>query len=163
MSIKQKNSKGFTIIEVVLVLAIAGLIFLMVFIALPALQRSQRDTARKSDVGIVLSAVSSFESNNKGAFIDGTALDQISPYVTTLSVNSTLTAVTSMATGDRGSWIWHPGLGAITVVPTSLCGTTTIVGGVAKLSLAYSSTPGQFSVITGLEAGGTVVPYCQNN
>ncbi|MCL2869540.1 prepilin-type N-terminal cleavage/methylation domain-containing protein, partial [Candidatus Saccharibacteria bacterium] len=36
-----KTRQGFTIIEVVLVLAIAGLIFLMVFIALPALQRSQ--------------------------------------------------------------------------------------------------------------------------
>ena len=44
----QKN--GFTIIEVVLVLAVAGLIFLMVFLALPALQRSQRDTQRKSDI-----------------------------------------------------------------------------------------------------------------
>lgn len=42
-----KNTKGFTIIEVVLVLAIAGLIFLMVFIALPALQRGQRDTQRR--------------------------------------------------------------------------------------------------------------------
>ncbi len=31
-----ENKKGFTIIEVVLVLAIAALIFLMVFIALPA-------------------------------------------------------------------------------------------------------------------------------
>lgn len=41
----QKN--GFTIIEVVLVLAVAGLIFLMIFLALPALQRSQRDTQRK--------------------------------------------------------------------------------------------------------------------
>jgi hypothetical protein cdiviTM7_02704 len=40
----QKN--GFTIIEVVLVLAVAGLIFLMVFLALPALQRSQRDTRK---------------------------------------------------------------------------------------------------------------------
>ena len=39
-----ENKKGFTIIEVVLVLAIAGLIFLMVFLALPALQRSQRDS-----------------------------------------------------------------------------------------------------------------------
>ena len=39
-----KNKKGFTIIEVVLVLAVAGLIFLMVFLALPALQRAQRDT-----------------------------------------------------------------------------------------------------------------------
>ena len=33
----KQTKKGFTIIEVVLVLAIAGLIFLMVFIALPAL------------------------------------------------------------------------------------------------------------------------------
>ena len=44
----QANERGgFTIIEVVLVLAIAGLIFLMVFIALPTLQRSQRDTQRR--------------------------------------------------------------------------------------------------------------------
>ena len=36
---KNQNStkKGFTIIEVVLVLAVAGLIFLMIFLALPAL------------------------------------------------------------------------------------------------------------------------------
>ena len=44
-----KSKKGFTIIEVVLVLAIAGLIFLMVFVALPALQRSQRDTQRRDE------------------------------------------------------------------------------------------------------------------
>ena len=45
-----KTNPAFTIIEVVLVLAIAGLIFLMVFIALPALQRNQRDTQRKNDM-----------------------------------------------------------------------------------------------------------------
>lgn len=58
--------KGFTIIEVVLVLAIASLIFLMVFIALPALQKSQRDTARKNEVGLVVSAITTFSSNNRG-------------------------------------------------------------------------------------------------
>ena len=46
----KKLNKGFTIIEVVLVLAIAGLIFLMVFIALPALQRGQRDSQREQDL-----------------------------------------------------------------------------------------------------------------
>lgn len=61
-----KNKQGFTIIEVVLVLAIAALIFLMVFIALPALQRNQRDTARKTVLGKVASSVTSFQSNNKG-------------------------------------------------------------------------------------------------
>lgn len=57
---------GFTIIEVVLVLAIAGLIFLMVFIALPALQRSQRDTQRRSDIGRVASQIQQYQTNNNG-------------------------------------------------------------------------------------------------
>ena len=61
-----KNKKGFTIIEVVLVLAIAGLIFLMVFIALPALQRSQRNTRRRQDMARILSAFTEYESNNSG-------------------------------------------------------------------------------------------------
>lgn len=63
----QRKEKGFTIIEVVLVLAIAGLIFLMVFIALPALQRSQRDTQRKNDLSRAITAVTSYASNNRGA------------------------------------------------------------------------------------------------
>lgn len=63
-----KNSKkGFTIIEVVLVLAIAGLIFLMVFIALPAMQRGQRDTQRRDDMARVLSQLNQYQANNKGA------------------------------------------------------------------------------------------------
>ncbi|MBP9489769.1 hypothetical protein KBE88_03345, partial [Candidatus Saccharibacteria bacterium] len=49
-----QTNPAFTIIEVVLVLAIAGLIFLMVFIALPALQRNQRDTQRKNDIARIV-------------------------------------------------------------------------------------------------------------
>lgn len=62
-----RKQQGFTIIEVVLVLAIAGLIFLMVFIALPALQRGQKDTQRKNDLSRVQTAVNSYQANNKGA------------------------------------------------------------------------------------------------
>lgn len=61
-----KNKKGFTIIEVVLVLAIAGLIFLMVFIALPALQRSQRNTQREDDISRFLTAANDYQTNNNG-------------------------------------------------------------------------------------------------
>ena len=53
----KKLNKGFTIIEVVLVLAIAGLIFLMVFIALPALQRGQKDSQREQDLSRVQTAI----------------------------------------------------------------------------------------------------------
>ena len=55
---------GFTIIEVVLVLAIAGLIFLMVFVALPSLQRSQRDAQRRQDAAKVAAAITQYQSNN---------------------------------------------------------------------------------------------------
>ncbi len=61
-----KSKKGFTIIEVFLVLAIAGLIFLMVFVALPALQRSQRDTQRRDDLARVATAVTQYQTNNGG-------------------------------------------------------------------------------------------------
>ena len=61
-----KTKKGFTIIEVVLVLAIAGLIFLMVFIALPQLQRAQRDTQRRSDLARAATAITQYQTNNGG-------------------------------------------------------------------------------------------------
>ena len=70
------NKNGFTIIEVVLVLAIAGLIFLMVFIALPALQRSQRDSQRRQDVSKVMAQLQAYQTNNRGAIpADHTALN----------------------------------------------------------------------------------------
>ena len=79
-----KSKKGFTIIEVVLVLAIAGLIFLMVFIALPALQRSQRNTQRGDDLSRILTAVNSYQSNNNGKLpfrVEGTDLTIDSNFV----------------------------------------------------------------------------------
>lgn len=66
MSKQELKQKGFTIIEVVLVLAIAALIFLMVFIALPALQRNTRDQDRKETVGKVASAITTYQSNKRG-------------------------------------------------------------------------------------------------
>jgi type II secretory pathway pseudopilin PulG len=62
----KKRALGFTIIEVVLVLAIAGLIFLMVFIALPTLQRNQRDTQRRNIMDRVAAQTQSYMGNNNG-------------------------------------------------------------------------------------------------
>ncbi len=66
MNFQTNKKDGFTIIEVVLVLAIAGLIFLMVFLALPALQRNQRDTQRKADLSRLQTAVNNHQTNNRG-------------------------------------------------------------------------------------------------
>jgi prepilin-type N-terminal cleavage/methylation domain-containing protein len=71
-NLKQQDD-GFTIIEVVLVLAIAALIMLMVFLALPALQRGQRDTTRKNDVSRVQSALNNYKSRNRGVLPTATS------------------------------------------------------------------------------------------
>src|ERR1700757_766377 len=65
--VKDTPARGFTIIEVVLVLAIAGLIFLMVFIALPALQRGQRDAQRKQDLSRISVQMTNYLSSSRGA------------------------------------------------------------------------------------------------
>lgn len=63
---KTKREEGFTIIEVLIVLAIAGLIILIVFLAVPALQRNARNNARNSDASRISAAVSECLSNRNG-------------------------------------------------------------------------------------------------
>lgn len=102
---------GFTIIEVVLVLAIAGLIFLMVFIALPALQRSQRDTQRRENMTALADAVIAYQSNNNGKLPgdgqvgsaeEGTSYIKLSNYCSGTTTTSTATAPVNGATPLTG-------------------------------------------------------------
>jgi prepilin-type N-terminal cleavage/methylation domain-containing protein len=64
--LKKQNQKGFTIIEVLIVLAIAALIMLVVFLAVPALQRSQRNNARAADANLLVAAVNDCITNRNG-------------------------------------------------------------------------------------------------
>ena len=146
-----KDIKGFTIIEVVLVLAIAGLIFLMVFTALPALQKSQRDTARKNDVSTVASSVTSYASNNRGAF---PTTAQLASYVTNLSSNTTTVSVTAAGTVPTSV---SPADGTIVVTQKTTCGTSTP----ASQTLG-SGTTRQFTVVTKLESGNGSY-FCQDS
>lgn len=71
---KSDSDQGFTIIEVMIVLAIAGLILLIVFLAVPALQRNSRNTQRKSSASQILTSVSNYVSNNNGTVPNTQAL-----------------------------------------------------------------------------------------
>lgn len=62
----RKKTEGFTIIEVLIVLAIAGLIMMVVFLAVPALQRNSRNTQRKGDVQAVLASIQETTNNANG-------------------------------------------------------------------------------------------------
>jgi len=63
-----KKEKGFTLIEIVLVLAIAGLLLVIVFLAVSGAQKSRRDTQRKTDLGRVAATLENYASNNNGAY-----------------------------------------------------------------------------------------------
>jgi prepilin-type N-terminal cleavage/methylation domain-containing protein len=62
------KQKGFTIIEVMIVLAIAGLIMVVVFIAVPQLQSSSRDSRRKDLLARLNTEIERYQSNNGGKY-----------------------------------------------------------------------------------------------
>jgi prepilin-type N-terminal cleavage/methylation domain-containing protein len=66
--LRQKTQAGFTIIEILIVLAIAGLILTIVFIAVPQLQRNTRDNQRQNLVSRLSSELNTYSSNNQGVF-----------------------------------------------------------------------------------------------
>ncbi len=63
---KQKREQGFTIIEVMIVLAIAAVILLIVLLAVPALQRNSRNTQRNNDAAQIAAAVNTCLANHNG-------------------------------------------------------------------------------------------------
>ena len=74
----QRKQHGFTIIEVLIVMAIAALILLIVFLAVPALQRNSRNTQYKNAVGSILGAVNEYTANNNGALPQDLSIDPAS-------------------------------------------------------------------------------------
>lgn len=62
----KKKMEGFTIIEVMIVLAIAGLIILVVLLAVPALQRNSRNTTIKNDASAVAGLIQEYQGANNG-------------------------------------------------------------------------------------------------
>mgnify|MGYP000909250436 FL=1 len=158
MNTKLQQRKGFTIIEVVLVLAIAALIILMVFIAWPALQRTQRDQARKSDVALIGSTISTFKSNNRGqlpnicelnrlVFRQGTSIYQAVDCASGGAVTGS-NIITQATVADDSA----VGIEQVIVVPGGRCdGNNVRTGG----------SPRQAALVFAVEANGTPMRQCQ--
>jgi len=77
MKTKVNNvNKGFTIIEVMIVLAIAGLIMAIVFFAVPQLRRNSADNQRQSVANRVKAEMDTYSANNQGVapikYVNGT-------------------------------------------------------------------------------------------
>lgn len=70
-----QSDAGFTVIELLLAFATAGLIFLVIFLAVPALIRNGHNDQRKQDVAAILNSVSHYELSHSGTYPNGSAAD----------------------------------------------------------------------------------------
>lgn len=164
----KKNEKGFTIIEVALVLAIAAMIFLVVFLAVPALQRNQRDDARKRDISNVVTYVTTYYANtSNGALADGYVaysngtkqsgglgdyMDNLSKNTNYVTVKSTLPASGTFS-GAGATSSADLAQDHIVIYTGAKCNGST---GVTPASSRNNAVVGQ------IEAGGSNKFYCQD-
>jgi prepilin-type N-terminal cleavage/methylation domain-containing protein len=145
-----KKEKGFTLIEIVLVLAIAGLILVIVFLALSGAQKSRRDTQRKTDAGRIASQLEQYASNNNGTYPTAANLAAF--------VTAYLTPVANYAdptTGGTYAVTWQttaPTVGIVSFETKEKCG----AGGV----MAATANVRDYAVLMYQEAGA---PYCRDN
>lgn len=159
----KKRTEGFTIIEVMIVLVIAAVILLIVFLAVPALQRNSRNTQRRNDVARVGTAVNNFVSSANGAvFTAGTGSANLT---TVIADVGTLGQYTLTATGTGANFSVAAGaqsgvttLANMRVVTGAVCDTTTVgatvAGGPRQMAIQYASENAS-STTTGVAA-------CQN-
>ncbi len=157
LNLKERKSEGFTIIEVLIVLAIAGLIMVVVFLAVPALQRSGRNNAANANANNLLSAMGTYSSNNGGAIagtaaISGTSV-VLSPSSGTannerVKVDASLTGVSLTSTIPT-----TVAPGVYTIVTRAICNDTSTGAVVATNGRAYV-------VLYGAESGSGDIVKC---
>lgn len=66
-----RRREGFTIIEIMIVLAIAGLILMVVFLAIPSMERDARNTARKHDASLISTNRELYDEDNGTSLVYG--------------------------------------------------------------------------------------------
>jgi prepilin-type N-terminal cleavage/methylation domain-containing protein len=131
-----RAKEGFTIIEVIIVLVIGAVIMLAVFLVVPQLQRTQRNTARQALARQIFSAAEQFAANNNGTYPTTSA--NITDITGTLKDGSTTVTITpNTTTADVPAN--YDAVGEVQIATNLQCGTTN--------STAPTNVSGKFSVV----------------
>lgn len=150
---KAKKEQGFTIIEVLIVLAIAGLILLIVFLAVPALQRNSRNTQRKDDVSRVGSAVQEFVNNNNGTAPTSSDNAAVQDLIGNLAYYDT-TNVTVVGAASGSTPTNSTTVDTVNIYTAAKCATSSGTQG------AVAGNSRQVAVVYSTETGGGTAKLC---
>ncbi len=102
-----KRDEGFTLVEIVIVLAIVGLIFVIIFLAVTAAQRGQRDTARKDNVNRAVAGAQQLLGNSQTVTVGSCAATCASIMSGSVAINPPITSVnTAVQTTDLTIMSW---------------------------------------------------------
>lgn len=158
----RKQNKGFTIIEVLIVLAIAGLIILIVFLAVPALQRNSRNTSYRSEASQLLAGSTEFVNNNNGtlptASGSGTAGSDAAK-ILALTKNKNITILTVATPGATAAL--SPALTTAILESGVKCGS---VGGTSVTPTTTGASTRSLILVFAVEnADGSVNAQCQES
>lgn len=151
----KKDNKGFTIIEVLIVLAIAGLIMLIVFLAVPALQRNQRNSSRTNDVSRALGSVQEILNNSNGNIASVTSAN-VQSAVGTPSYY-TATDITVSGTAVSANTAAHTNPDTVVIYTGARCD---VANGV---NVARPGTGRQVVAVFAVESAGGPVARCQSS
>lgn len=152
--LQKRREEGFTIIEVMIVLAIAGLIILVVLLAIPALQRNSRNTTIKNDASAVAGAINEFSSTNNGKMPTSVSSTADSDKVTvtgTASVAVDGKVQGSTVVNNAGTMPTEPGV--ISVALKKKCND-------AGTAVATGNNPRSAAVLFILETSSGTAPQC---
>ena len=112
------HKPAFTIIEVIIVLVIGAVIMLAIFLVVPQLQRTQRNTNRQNAARRVLTAVEQVRTTTGNYPVPGAAAGTGINCYGTLSTTSNCTIITSI-TGDINTTAGNTQYTIVIALPTS--------------------------------------------
>lgn len=162
MKLQMKSRKGFTIIEVMIVLAIAGVIIAAVLVAVPQLQKNQRNSSRRAILGRVKTEIDNYIGNNNGSVPTLTNFNTATTGFTAKYLNPA-----SSFTDPNGNVVTYATYNATSAAtPTTPTGSTAAgilynAGATCNgEDVTGTGTARQYAVAIGLEGGSS---YCLDN